>query len=137
MNTFLNLDIEDVFDKLKKHLKYEVVETNISTDNYFILKPEYKLSEELKQKFPEFIETLELEFIPEYEKVIRSQVINEIEKFGLNLLDISEKMGCQILIDYSNEIKVHAESFDFEKLMQTVKKFPELINWLKSEMKGN
>ena len=127
------IDIKELFDKLEKHLKYELVETKSSTDTFDAKKPDYKLSEELKQKAPAFIQTLELEFMPRYKKAIKNQVMNEIEKFGIDLLHISEEMNCKMLIDYSNEIIVHAESFDFEKLIQTLRKFPELVDWLKAE----
>lgn len=127
------IDIAELFDKLEKHLKYELVETKSITDTFNTEKPDYKLSEELKQRAPAFIKTLELEFMPRYEKAIKNQVMNEIEKFGLDLLHISEEMNCKMLIDYSNEIIVHAESFDFEKLIQTLRKFPELVDWWKLE----
>ncbi|MBI9034581.1 MAG: PAS domain S-box protein [Bacteroidales bacterium] len=129
------IDIEQLFDWMKKHLKYKLAESVGGTDISFTGKPEYRLSEEQKRKIPAFIKTLELQFIPEYEKIIKKQVINEIEKFGLNLLVISEKMDCQILIDYSNEIMMYAENFEFTKLIQTLKRFPERVDWLKYEIK--
>lgn len=129
------LNIEQFFHKLKKYLKYEFAKTNFRQSTYVTGKPVYSLSEETKEKIPALIETLELEFMPEYEKAVKNQVINEIEKFGVNLLDISEKINCEILIDYSNEIKTYAESFDFQKLIQTLRKFPELLLWLKDEIK--
>lgn len=131
------LDIAQLFDKLKKHLKFGLVASNGLADTYATGKPEYKLSEEIKQKIPAFIETLELEFMAEYERVIKNQVINEIEKFGLDLLNVSEEMRCEALIDYSNELIVYAENFDFEKLLQTLRKFPELVDWVKVETNSN
>ncbi|SMO90819.1 His Kinase A (phospho-acceptor) domain-containing protein [Saccharicrinis carchari] len=130
------LDIAQFFERLKKHLKYELAEARDGPDTFRVGKPVCKLSEELKQKIPAFIETLELEFMPEYEKVIKNQVINEIEEFGLNLLHVSEKMNCKLFIGYGNEIKVYAENFDFERLIQTLRKFPKLVDWLKAETNG-
>lgn len=131
------LDINLFFEKLKKHLNYENVKTNMNLPTPSKEKQDYKLSEGLIQKLPELLKTLESEFIPEYNKTMKNQVINDIEKFGLTLLSFSKEMQCEILIDLSNEIILHADNFDFEKLIQTLKKFPELVTWLKTQVKSN
>ena len=119
---------------LKRYLSYESVERHVEEPHTFYLaNREYKMSDELKQKLPEFIKILELEFVPEYERAIKNQVINEIEQFGINLLKIATEINCDMLIDYSNEIELHVGNFDFEKLIHTLKRFPELVDWLKVE----
>ncbi|MBZ0243165.1 MAG: hypothetical protein K8F24_08130, partial [Bacteroidales bacterium] len=67
----------------------------------------------------------------------RKQVINEIEKFGKDLLEISRKMSCQLLVSFSNEVLSYSDSFEFEKLMVVLKRFPGLVEKLKSEMENN
>lgn len=128
------LNIEQLIEMLKRYLSYESVERHVEEPHTFYLaNREYKMSDELKQKLPEFIKILELEFVPEYERAIKNQVINEIEQFGINLLKISTEINCDMLIDYSNEIGLHVGNFDFEKLIHTLKRFPELVDWLKVE----
>ncbi|MEQ6122138.1 PAS domain S-box protein [Reichenbachiella sp. MALMAid0571] len=131
---FKPLDITLLFDVLKKHLKHEVLESDHSTSN--MDKPPYMLSEKQKQKLPEFVKSLELEFLPKYENVIKKQVINEIEEFGKDLLAISSEMGLPILISYSNKIVSYVDSFNIEKLIPTLRKFPELVEQLKEEIKS-
>src|SRR5690606_38587346 len=68
------LDIEQFIEMLKKYLNYELVGGAQGKRHTFSIgKREYKLSHELKQKLPEFIKTLELEFLPEYKKAIKKQ----------------------------------------------------------------
>lgn len=127
------LDIADFFGKLKKHIKHKVKESNARPSVNISDLTVYKLSKEQKKTLPEFISTLELKFIPEYEKALKSQVINDIEMFGKNLFELSEKYGYQILIDFCNKIATFVDNFEFEKLMRTLKTFPELIESLKAE----
>lgn len=128
------LDIENFIDKLKDYLKYEVIGSNQKLDAFNLEEPNYKMSNDIKHEIPMFIKTLEQEFIPEYNKIVKNQVINEIETFASDLLAISQKYNCKMMIDYSNVLNEFAEFFDFEKLIFTLKKFPNLIDWLKAEI---
>ena len=125
------IDIAAFFNKMKKYLKYKIIDSNSSPAKNIT---GYKLSKEQKKLLPGFIDIIESEFIPEYEKVYKNQVINDIERFGKKLFTISEKFGYQIIIDYCDEIASFVESFEFGKLMNALKKFPELVNSLKNEI---
>ena len=130
------IDFKQLFDMLKKYLKYELVETDNHSkkDDYYLQVTRYKFSKEQIEKLPEFINALELDFMPKYEKVIKSQVINEIEKFGLDLHEFSGNSGFVFLEEYCQKIKTYVDNFDFEKLIETLKKFPKLVVKLKAEI---
>ncbi|MCK9450225.1 MAG: PAS domain S-box protein [Bacteroidales bacterium] len=125
------LNTSQFFEVLKKYLPFSIADEE-ETDEV-----EYTLTAEQRKDFPELIHMLETTFLPEYTKVYRKQVINEIETFGNDLLKLSQKMNCQLLVNFSNEILNYSDSFEFEKLMVELKKFPELVEKLKSEIENN
>ncbi|MCZ4319883.1 CHASE domain-containing protein [Aequorivita viscosa] len=131
------LNIAQFFTKLKKHLKFEEVSTDGETKINGAKPQKYKLSEELKPKIPQFIKVLEGDLMAEYQKVNKNQVINEIEKFAKDLLAISQEMQCEALIEYSRELLVYSENFDFQNLLYSLREFPELVAWVKAETNHN
>lgn len=121
------LDTDLFIEKLKKYLSYH----SIAIDD----EPKEKvfvLSELQKAKLPEFVEILEKEFLSNHKEVIKKQVINEIESFGKDLNQRSLDMGFQFFVDFCNDIEEYVDSFEFEKLMLTLKSFPLLVEKLKN-----
>ena len=124
-------DIESFFIKIRKYLKYEIIDKEVFT-NYSKVEKSIKneLSEEQIKALPDFVKMLKHRFIPKYEKALKSQVINEIEQFGIDLLKVSEPMNCKILLEYCNKIAIYVSSFEFEKLNNTLKQFPKILETL-------
>ncbi len=123
----------DLLDLLTKYLKYRKTDINESD---LPIEPDITMEElpkDQREKLPELLAILESEILPEYEIIIKNQVINEIELFGKKIQTILKEKHLQILLDYCNEIEIYAERFDFEKLMQTVRKFPAIFKWLQSQ----
>lgn len=122
------LDIEVFFKTLSNVLNYTKTEKKIDK------KPQSQpslLSPEDIQKLPEFIQLLEQQFLPDLESLIDNQVINEIEDFGQKLKTISITQNIAPAIKYSENICEFADNFEFDKLMNKLKKFPKLIEDLK------
>jgi len=125
------LDIESFFVKIRKYLKYKITDQDSAADSSAAENSiKYELSDEQIKALPDFVKMLKLKFIPEYEKTIKSQVINDMEQFGLDLLKVSEPMKCKILVDYCNKIATYVNSFEFEKLNKTLKQFPKMVDTL-------
>ena len=125
------LDIESFFGKIKKYLKYKITEQDAVADSSGDENSiKYELSDEQIKALPNFVKMLKRKFIPKYEKALKSQVINEIEQFGIDLLKVSEPMSCKILVVYCNNIATYVNSFEFDKLNNTLKQFPEIIETL-------
>jgi len=120
------LDIEVFFQKIEKYLKYRIIDDNENSKNTV----QFNLSDEQIKALPEFIQTLKADYMPKCEKALKNQVINEMEQFGIDLSKVAEQMQCTLLIDYCNEIANYVNSFEFEKLNKTLKKFPEVIEML-------
>jgi hypothetical protein len=59
-------------------------------------------------------------------------VIGEIYKFGNDLLSIGQNMSCPSLSAYAHELCEYADNFEVDKLMRTLKMFPEVINRIKA-----
>ena len=128
------LNIRESFHKLKKYLKHTIVESEHSALANNVDTITFALSTEQKKKLMEFIKILESELMPEYEKALKSQVINEIEEFGEKFCAITQETGFLMFEQYCKDIETFADSFDFNSLMQTFRKFPEFIKRLKTEL---
>lgn len=125
------LDIESLFIKIRKYLKYKIIDQDAVSDSSEAENSlKYDLSDEQIKALPDFVEMLKIKFIPEYEKALKSQVINEIEQFGIDLLKVSEPMNYKILVDYCKNIANYVNSFEFEKLNNTLKQFPKILETL-------
>ncbi len=128
------LNMEEFFIKLKKYLKHKMVESENSSLANDVDNIAYTLSTEQKKKLPDFVKILESEFMPEYEKALKNQVINEIEEFGKKFGNITQETGFLMFEQYCKDIETFADSFDFNRLIQTFRKFPEFIKRLKTEL---
>ncbi|WP_321288465.1 CHASE domain-containing protein [uncultured Sunxiuqinia sp.] len=127
------LNMEEFFYKLKKYLKHNTIESENSSLANSVDSITFTFSTKQKKKLPEFIKILESELMPEYEKALKNQVINEIEEFGKKFRMITQETGFSMFEQYGKDIETFADSFDFNRLMQTLRKFPEFIKRLKTE----
>ena len=76
----------------------------------------------------ELIAVLEHEFIKRYEIVKANQVIDEIEKFGRELLGIGFLYNADDLVQYGEEICNLSDNFEIEKLLNLLSNFPRLVS---------
>ena len=128
------LDIACLFEKMKKYLAYKIRE-NISDEK--AEKPTLKLTKEQITYLPELLNILENKFIPVYQNAVKSQMIDQIEKFGKDLVELAEENQFKPMQEYGNEICTLADNFEIDKLMNTLKRFPEIIDQLRLQNKNN
>jgi len=120
----------DLFDLMKKFLPFKVIENVPSYE-----KPEETftpISEEQKYQLNDVIHILENDFLPINESVIKRQLIDQIDDFGKALVLFGEGNSLKTLSDYGNKICTHVDNFEIDKMMKTLKLFPDIIGKIKS-----
>ena len=122
--------LSELVDKMKKYLKYEIVDRVEEVIETIQQAAEY--TAEQIARFPEIIHILETEYLTEFKKVKQNQLINEMENFGKNILTMGEKYSLKILIQFGKEVCLYADNFDIVKLPGTLDKFPLIIESLKA-----
>ncbi|MFH1052411.1 MAG: YfiR/HmsC family protein [bacterium] len=126
-------NIKILFETLKKYLKYTSVETDITRDE---IKAQEMLTEEQIEVLPELTEILDNELKQKYQEVIKNNMIDEIEMFGKDLQILGNKYFIGIVIELGTNIIDSAQSFDIEKITESLKKYPIVIESLKSKLMG-
>ena len=125
------LDIANLFEKMKKYLAYKITE-KVSDEK--AEEKSIELTEEQIRHLPELLHILENKFIPVYQRAVKSQMIDQIEEFGKDLVTLAEEDKFKMIQEYSIEICTLADNFEIDKLMSTLKRFPGIINRLKSQL---
>lgn len=122
---------KDVFAVLKKFLPLREMneEKEVQNENDALM------SEECRENLPEFIETLEKEFISKWQIIKNDLIIYEIEEFSKSLSVFAFKKSCYILDKYCSELNMAIQSFDIELIEDRLNRFDELINELKNKIK--
>jgi len=80
---------------------------------------------------PELINMLENKFLPVFDDISKKQVIDQIDKFGLDLLSLGKNMSCGILSEFAQKLCIYAGNFEIDKLLKTLKLFPDIVNKIK------
>ncbi|WP_461631477.1 PAS domain S-box protein [Labilibaculum euxinus] len=122
------LDASDLFDKMKKYLTYQVKDEVAAADSKQI---DFALTQEQLNQLPELIAVLENKFVPIYQNAIQSQMIDQIEEFGKELIKLAEENKIEYLKDYASEVCSLADNFEIDRLLKTLVKFPKVIEQLK------
>lgn len=126
------IDLSELLELLKKYLKYKIVKRKTSILKNEPNKIKLTLSSEQLKYLPELIQILENEFMPTYNDAIKTQMIDQIEKFGKDLVVFAKKSKFKSILDYGHEICRLADNFEIDKLITTLNKFPEIIKQHKS-----
>lgn len=74
---------------------------------------------------------LENNFIPRWATVFQSNSMNRILEFSDTVKTFADRNNILSLQNYADEISYYGKSFDIDKVMVLVKKFPEIIQSLK------
>ncbi|MDM8161562.1 PAS domain S-box protein [Labilibaculum sp. K2S] len=122
------LDAFDLFDKMKKYLTYQDKDEVATADSK---QTDIVLTQEQLNQLPELITVLENKFGPICQDAIKSQMIDQIEEFGKDLVTLANEINIQFFKDYANKICVFADNFEIDKLLKTLERFPKIIHQLK------
>jgi two-component system sensor histidine kinase EvgS len=80
---------------------------------------------------PKTFESLQNLFITEWDQINQTNSMNKILEFSNNLKTFASENNLDALTYYSNEIITSSTSFDIDRVMSQIKKFPEIIQILK------
>jgi len=114
--------LDDLLNKMRKYLDYQKeddADLNIIDSSGKQL-DNVHLSSSFKKK-------LRLELLDEYQKVVRSQMMDDIEVFNQHLLEMAQEENNLIFIEYSKELTSLINNFEFDKLIIKLKNFPKMI----------
>jgi CheY-like chemotaxis protein len=114
----------ELFTMLSKYLKHTKVIKSQGQNNEYTpgpgpeikLHPEFKIIKKYIQK----------KLLPDWEKVIRDELSDDIEKFATELESFGQQYGLSFFIDYSQQIHEHLNSFDLEELSVCLRTFPDI-----------
>jgi PAS domain S-box-containing protein len=129
------IKLANLYELLKKHLPFKIVERTrqpIISSEVITEKEEITaLTDEQKSHLIDIINVLETEFLPINEKVIKKQLIEHIDLFGKGLVSFGEVNSLSIITDYGKKICYHVDNFEVDKMMKTLKLFPDIIEKVK------
>jgi len=125
-NNFISIPINQInFIKIisnyLKHEKVFVEKKNITKHN------ELSKKVYLKKDIEQIKKTLNEKFLKDWEKVIRDELSDDIEKFSIELDFFAKTYNINFLIEYSNKLEEQLSSFDFDEMSKSLELFPEII----------
>ena len=125
--------LSQLAELLKKYMQYHLTATKVEKDNSQDW--ENSFTDVPKAKLLELVKTLETRFMPVYQEVLKKQVIDQIEGFGKDLIELGKKISVDLLVDFGNDICLYSDNFEIDKLLDRLKAFPLIISKLKKETK--
>jgi two-component system sensor histidine kinase EvgS len=123
------IKLADFLELLTKYLPFKTLKMAVKTES-----PSEEIvdiSDEQKSHLIDIINVLETKFLPINESVIKKQLIEQIEFFGKGLVSFGEVNSFNIITDYGKKICHYVDSFEIDKMMKTLKLFPDIIEKIK------
>jgi CheY-like chemotaxis protein len=117
------IDVAKFIEIISKYLKFSKLNITGKSDNF----EKAKNIQINNSDLDEIILELENEFANLIKLSIKNQMLNEIEEIGKNLIKFGEAKFCNIVSEYGKTICLQADNFEVEKLMTTLKSFPDLL----------
>jgi PAS domain S-box-containing protein len=124
--------LQELADELKKFLPFDLEKENPSGEIH--QKTIFSLNSEQMKTLPDLIRILDEELIPACQEALKRQVINQMEKFGRDLIRVGQGANFDVLVDFGESICLYADHFEIGKLLEKLKKFPTLVSELKRMM---
>jgi PAS domain S-box-containing protein len=116
------------FKELKRFLPYTILQPieTPATGESDLLTPK-KITPEIKARLPELLALLQIDLTRKYRKIKTTFIVNEIEDFSKEIIDLGNKYSIDLLKDWGNKLFCEIQSFDMEKLPVTLEYFPGLV----------
>jgi signal transduction histidine kinase/CheY-like chemotaxis protein len=130
----------ELLDELKKYLKHEKVSKDKTISAATGGKHENRMGTAIKpsddlikiKKLPELINIMENDVFIRYGKLKKEFIINDIEDFAVEIIELGRHYGAGILSDWGKKLLTQAGSFDLENLTVTIEEFGPILNKIKS-----
>lgn len=128
--------ISEIFDKNDLPADFSLFSQSIKTSDIEDENPEiyyqinhFKIEDEnSKEKVKKVLTILENDYLSTWESLRKTNIINDIHKFAINLREIGKSYNIDILKIYGEDLDNQAISFDIENLTKTLDCFEEIIN---------
>ncbi len=127
---------KELLIELIRFLPHSITEPEISQKKEEIKKEKIILTDEVKAKIPEFLKIIEEEINVKWQRISKTYIIGEVEDFAEEIKNLSEKYKIDYMTNWAAKLLAEAQSFDIEGFQVSLKKFPELVEKIKNEMKG-
>jgi PAS domain S-box-containing protein len=119
--------------ELSKFLDHRKIQTQPQTDPNSIYKLE-GVEERIKLYLPEILELLKGSLMSQWVLLKDSLVLFEIEAFGYQLKDISEKYQFNYLGNYARQLLSDTEMLDLEAIQHHMSMYPTIIQSIKEQI---
>jgi CheY-like chemotaxis protein len=86
----------------------------------------------LKAALPGLINILQKDFIPRWEKISKTFMLDEIEDFSRDIKELGNQYGLNKLENWGERLSKDVRSFDMQKITKTLGHFPQLIKEIKT-----
>lgn len=123
------IKLAELFEILKKYLPHKSKEIEPAKESHF--DAQLEINGIQKEQLAEIISTLEIEMLPKYEEALQNQRIDGLEALGQELVQLGKKYSFAFLEKFGNEVSLYADNFEVDILMDTLRKFPAIIENLK------
>ena len=119
---------------MTKYLGHEIIRQPETKGKITTGKQAIKLTRKQKQLNATLIETLEKDFLPVCRESLTKRRINQIGKFGQDLVSLGDQAKCVRLKEFGKELCANVESFDVETMISNLRSFPDIVKSLKTQM---
>ncbi|WP_052670781.1 PAS domain S-box protein [Draconibacterium sediminis] len=111
-----------LFDILLRYLSHSKKKTESGTGKS-------EISEEAEKEWPQALKQFaENELVPLFHHVMKTQLVDEMEDFGKQLVVAGTRFDDEMLINMGNKLIEYADLFEVDKLTQTMHEFQFVFN---------
>ena len=119
------VNITELYIELMNHLHYKEVKSEKT------LQTETENSESSIINISDLIESLESDLMQTWNSFEVTQPIDEVTKFGDNLIIVGTNHNSSLIVNYGKELQTAADNFDIEAILMLLKKYKSIIENLK------
>jgi signal transduction histidine kinase/CheY-like chemotaxis protein len=109
-----------LFKEMSRFLPHTVITSPTSTN----LRTQYTLPVNALDEIKEIRKILYSKIIPQYDRILKSNNINEIKTFNTMLYDLAQTYHIDFLISYCHELEDSIDAFDIKNIQKLLEKYP-------------
>jgi PAS domain S-box-containing protein len=119
------VNITELYIELMNHLHYKEVKSERT------LQTATENPESSTINIKDLIESLESDLMQTWNSFEVTQPIDEVIKFGDNLIIVGSNHNSSLIVNYGKELQTAADNFDIEAILMLLKKYKSIIEKLK------
>jgi signal transduction histidine kinase/ActR/RegA family two-component response regulator len=130
----------ELLAELKKYLKFKIISKGETIPGSELWKVDDKGEAEVGltdnlikiKKLPKLVNILENDVFTKYVKIKKEFIINDIEDFAIEILELGRHYSADILSEWGTKLSLQAGNFDLENLTVTFEEFRSIVTKIKS-----